>query len=68
MRILKLKVKNERLAQSLLQMVRRYPDIEVVENVEVKEAIKLSRLDALLNTPYQKKDFKVFTRVEIYER
>lgn len=68
MRILKLKVKNERLAQSLLQLVSRYPDIEMLENTEIKEEVKISKLDALLNKPYEKRDFRIFTRTEIYER
>ena len=68
MRILKFKVKNERLAQSLLQLVARYPDIELLENTEIKEEPKLTKLDALLEKPYEKKNFKVFNRTEIYER
>jgi len=68
MRILKVQVKNERLAQSLLELISRYPDIQILENTEIKEEIKRSKLDILLDKPYHKENFQVFSRVEIYEK
>ncbi len=63
-----LKIKNDHLADSVLNLISKIKDIEIVEDKKRKRGQGVSKIDQLLENPYDIEDFKIYTRAEIYER
>ncbi len=63
-----LRIKNHQLAKNIIALIKKIKDIEIFEEKKVSIKRKKSKIDEILENPYDIKDFKIYQREEIYER
>ena len=63
-----LRIKNHQLAKNIIALIKKIKDIEIFEEKKVSIKRKKSKIDEILENPYDIKDFKIYQRDEIYER
>jgi hypothetical protein len=63
-----LSIKNHQLAKNMIALIKKIKDIEIFEEKKVSKKRKKSKIDEILENPYDIKDFKIYQREEIYER
>jgi hypothetical protein len=63
-----LRIKNHQLAKNMIALIKKIKDIEIFEEKKVSKKRKKSKIDEILENPYDIKDFKIYRREEIYER
>jgi hypothetical protein len=63
-----LRIKNDQLAENVIALIKKIKEIEIFEEKKVNKKRKKSKIDEILENPYDIKDFKIYQREEIYER
>jgi hypothetical protein len=63
-----LRIKNDQLAENVIALIKKIKEIEIFEEKKVNKKRKKSKIDEILENPYDIKDFKIYQRKEIYER
>ncbi len=63
-----LKIKNDRLAESIIAIIKKIKEVEIFESSPTKNVRRKSKIDRILDNPYDVKDFKIYKRDEIYDR
>jgi len=63
-----LRIKNDQLAENFIALIKKIKEIEIFEEKKVNKKRKKSKIDEILENPYDIKDFKIYQREEIYER
>jgi hypothetical protein len=63
-----LRIKNDRLAESMIELIKKIKEIEIFEEKKMNKKRKRSKIDEILENPYDIKDFKIYPREKIYER
>jgi hypothetical protein len=62
-----LRIKNDRLAESIITLVEKIGEIEIFESGIKKQAHQKSKIQQILDEPYDVENFKIYKREEIYE-
>lgn len=68
MKEITLRIKNDQLAENVIALIKKIKEIEIFEEKKVNKKRKKSKIDEILENPYDIKDFKIYQRKEIYER
>lgn len=68
MKEITLRIKNDQLAENFIALIKKIKEIEIFEEKKVNKKRKKSKIDEILENPYDIKDFKIYQREEIYER
>ena len=63
-----LRIKNDQLAENVIALIKKIKEIEIFEEKKGSKKRKKSKIDEILENPYDLKDFKIYSREEIYER
>ena len=63
-----LRIKNDQLAENMIALIKKIKEIEIFEEKKMSKKRKKSKIDEILENPYDLKDFKIYSREEIYER
>jgi hypothetical protein len=63
-----LRIKNDQLAENIIALIKKINEIEIFEEKKGSKKLKKSKIDEILENPYDIKDFKIYQREEIYER
>ena len=68
LREITLRIKNDQLAENIIALIKKIKEIEIFEEKKGSKKRKKSKIDEILENPYDIKDFKIFQREEIYDR
>lgn len=63
-----LRIKNDQLAENFIALIKKIKEIEIFEEKKGNKKRNKSKIDKILENPYDIKDFKIYQREEIYER
>ena len=63
-----LRIKNDQLAENMIALIKKIKEIEIFEEKKMSKKRKKSKIDEILENPYDIKDFKIYPREKIYER
>jgi len=67
MKELTLRIKNDQLARTIMGLLSKIKDIEIIEGKGSNKGRKRSKIDEIIEKPYEIDNFKIFSREEIYE-
>jgi hypothetical protein len=62
-----LRIKSDRLAENVIGLVRKIKGIEIFEPTTRKQTHKRSKIQQILDEPYDVENFRIYKREEIYE-
>ena len=68
MKEITLRIKNDQLAENFIALIKKIKEIEIFEEKKGNKKRNKSKIDKILENPYDIKDFKIYQREEIYER
>ena len=66
MRQITLRIKNDQLAENVIALIKKIKEIEIFEEKKGSKKRKKSKIDEILENPYEVKNFKIFKREEMY--
>ena len=61
-----LRIKNDQLAENVIALIKKIKEIEIFEEKKGSKKRKKSKIDEILENPYEVKNFKIFKREEMY--
>ncbi len=67
MKEITLRIKNDRLAETIIDLIRKLKGVEIFEQKQKTNKPKRSKIWQILENPYDVKNFKIHKREEIYD-
>ena len=67
MKEITLRIKNDRLADTIIDLVKKLKGVEIFEQTQQSDKAKRSKIWQILENPYDVKNFKIHKREEIYD-
>ena len=67
MKEITLRIKNDQLAETLIDLIRKVKGVEIFEQKQKTKKTKRSKIWQILENPYDVKNFKIHKREEVYE-
>jgi hypothetical protein len=68
MKEITLRIRNDQLAENFIALIEKIKGIEIFEARREKPVHKKSKIDQILDKPFDVENFVIYKRDEIYER